>query len=223
MQPAYPFTLAAVQNLQQASMEATSLMAKDRQSTQQLSFTEGMEGSTTWITKWGRTELANEDRILVYPQLHHQDQSPYEGTISTTCHDVAKVTINDAWDIPIGPYILECVPNMMPAERVQSALESSPQPQRTLHILAIGDHHKPVNKLSDDIIHAVAADLKREASQCFALRTAIGSKVCIHCCIISYIHLFKQHKCRFVAIHILHPCTLPYKLVFISGLPITNY
>ena len=160
-------------------------MAKESKATQQLIFADGMEGSTTWITKWGRFELAKDDHILLYPEPHYPDQVPYEGTITTTSDDVANVTINNVWGIPTVLYILEYVPNMMPAEWVQSALEFSPQPQQTLHVLASGNNNQPVNRISDDIIHAVAADLKLELSQCFALRTAMGSKVCashLHTC-----------------------------------------
>ena len=91
-------------------------MTKENKTTQQLTFTNGMEGSTTWITKWGRFQLADEDHILLYPEPHYPELLPYEGTITTTLDDVANVTINNVWDIPNGLDILEYVPNMMPAE-----------------------------------------------------------------------------------------------------------
>ena len=134
-------------------------MAKESKATQQLTFADGMEGSTTWITKWGRFELAEDDHILLYPEPHYPDQVPYEGTITTTSDDVANVTINNVWGIPTGLYILEYVPDMMPAEWVQSALEFSHQPQHTPHASASGNNNKPVNRISDDIIRAVAAEL----------------------------------------------------------------
>ena len=44
-------------------------------------------------------------------------------------------------------------------------------------MLASGSNNKPLNPISEDTIQAVAADLKLEPSQCFALQTAMRSKV----------------------------------------------
>ena len=158
-------------------MKATLIMAKENKATQQLTFADNFKGSTTWITKWGRFEFAEDDHILLHPEPHYQCQVPYEGKITSTSDDVANVTVNNVWGIPTGLYSLEYVPDMMPAEWVKGALEFSPLPRHTLQVLALGSNNKPLNPISEDIIRAVAADLKLEPSQCFALQTAMRSKV----------------------------------------------
>ena len=65
-------------------------MAKESKATQQLTFTGNFKGSTTWITKWGRFEFAEDDHILLHPEAHCQGQVPYEGKITTTCEDYTQ-------------------------------------------------------------------------------------------------------------------------------------
>ena len=158
-------------------MTATLIMAKENTTTQDLTFTGDFKGSSTWITKWGRFEFAEDDLIRLHPEPHCQGQVPYEGKITTTSDDVAHVTVDNVWGIPTGLYSLEYVPDMMPAEWFKGALEFSPQPEHTLQMLASGSNNKPLNPISEDIIQAVAADLKLEPSQCFALQTAMRSQV----------------------------------------------
>ena len=115
-------------------MKATLIMAKENTATQELTFTGGFKGSSTWITKWGRFEFAEDDHIRLHPEPHCQGQVPYEGKITTTSDDVAHVTVDNVWGIPTGLYSLEYVPDMMPAEWVKGALEFSPQPEHTLQV-----------------------------------------------------------------------------------------
>ena len=89
---------------------------------------------------------------------------PYEVKITTTSDVVANVTLDNVWHLPTGIYSLEYVPDMMPAEWVKGALDFSPEPKHTLQLLASGSNNKALNPISEDIIRAVAADLKLERS-----------------------------------------------------------
>ena len=58
-------------------------MAKENKATQELTFTGDFKGSSTWITKWGRFEFAEDDHI----RLHQETILPRPSALRRKDHN----------------------------------------------------------------------------------------------------------------------------------------